>query len=73
MSRTAKTAFLTSDVLDHRLDYQVAVGEVSKLVGAGDPGENGIALVSLEAAFVDLAGEARCNVGDCGVGGCLRS
>ncbi len=59
---------LDGQVLDHRLDHQVAVGQRTEVVEAGDPGGNfsGFSLGPL--AFLDLLGQRLRQSGHHGVG-----
>ena len=62
---------LHGEILDDRLDHQIAVGEVAEVGGGGDPAEDRSAFVSFEAALVDLAFEALGELGDRRLGAVL--
>ncbi len=59
---------LDGEVLDHRLDHQVAVEQVAEVVGGGDAGEDGLALGVVELALLDLLGQALVEARGQGVG-----
>ena len=52
-----KSAFFTVEVLDDRLDDEVAVLQVVEVVRGGHPGEGGVAVLLAELAAVDLLGQ----------------
>ena len=62
---------LRGEVLDHRLDDEVAVREVCDPLGAAYPTEHGVAVLFAQPTLVDLALQGLLEPGDRGVSGRL--
>ena len=63
---------LGGEVLDDRLEHEVALGELAEVGDSSDPCEHGVAVGRLELAPLHLLGERLLEPGDHRVGGALR-
>ena len=63
---------LGGEVLDDRLEHEVAVGELAEVGDRAHPAEHRVALGGVELAPLDLLGERLLEAGDHRVGGALR-
>jgi hypothetical protein len=70
-SSSSEQRLLRGEVLDDRLDDEVAVGEVCDPLGAAHPTEHGVAVLFAQPTLVDLALQGLLEPGDRGVGGRL--
>ena len=63
---------LRREVLDDRLEHEVAVGELAEVGDGAHAAEHGVALGGFELAPLDLLGQRLLEPGDHRVGGALR-
>ena len=62
---------LGREILDDRLEHEVAVAQLTEVGDRAHPGEHGVAFAGVELAPLDLLGERLLEPGDHGVGGAL--
>ena len=68
-SSSLKRCFFVGEVLDDRLEHEVAVGELAEVGDGADPAEHRVALGGFELAPLDLLGQRLLEARDHGVGG----